>query len=82
MWIEFATSDNKKVTAEYFGGEYVELYFDDQEAPSDVINVWDYEKGAPAQVIESTLDLARIVWDWVSEVAAEDPRWYENYLDN
>lgn len=82
MWIEFETSDGEKVAAEYRGGAHVELCFGGHPIPSDVINVWDYEKGAPAQVIEAPFDLARVVAEWVNETALEDPRWYDNYLEN
>lgn len=82
MWVKFETSDGEKIAAEYPGGPYVDLFFDDHPFSSDVINVWDYEKGAPAEVIEAPFDLARVVAEWVNETALEDPRWYDNYLAN
>lgn len=82
MWIEFETSDGEKIAAEYRGGAYVDLFFGGHPIPSDVINVWDYEKGAPAQLVETVAELLDVVWDWVNETAEEDPRWYDNYLEN
>lgn len=82
MWIKFETDGAEMVAAEYSGGAYVELYFGGHPIPSDVINVWDYEKGAPAHNLYNPLDLTRVVWEWVNETAEEDPGWYEDYLAN
>lgn len=80
MWIKFETSNGEKIVAQ--GGAYVELFFGGHPIPSDVINVWDYEKGERARVIETPFDLAQIVAEWIAETAAEDPDWYETYLAN
>lgn len=80
MRITFGMPDGEEIVAEYHGGAYVDLYFGGHPVPSDVINVWDYRKG------ESTVtdcgELIDAVSEWVAQISADDPDWYNNYLAN
>ena len=49
------------VSAEWHGGAYIELTMPDCVEPSEVINVWDYEKGEATipytySALQATLD--------------------------
>lgn len=70
------------VRADYSGGPYIDLTFgSDQYDPSEVINVWDYEKGGPT-ILATETGVALEVNDWMRTQAEEWPEWYEGYMAN
>jgi hypothetical protein len=54
------------VKAEWFGGAYVELTMPECIEPSEVINVWDYEKGSPMMPF-SISELQETLNEWCEE---------------
>lgn len=78
-----------RIRADWHGGEYIELTFWPEAdgaipyQPTEVINVWDYEKSEPTMPFTQS-HLAAALVDWIEEWNREDPTrsWLENYLDN
>jgi hypothetical protein len=82
------------IRADYQGGAYVELTFAPAEpgesvpfAPTEVINVWDYERGGAT--IPVTAEAVRaVVVEWANSHADESdpgdywPDWFADYIDN
>jgi len=82
LYVIFTDDNGGILRADYWGGPYIALTFGHHHPDStEVINVWDYEKGEPT--VEFNVDAVRKrVLDWIEEHATEDPRWYEKYLEN
>lgn len=82
-----------KVRADYSGGAYVELTFDDSGAgyvraePSEVINVWNYETSR-ADIGMDAADVRAVVVEWCQSYVAEPdsgdywPGWFRGYMEN
>jgi len=78
-----------RIRADWSGGPYVELTFWPKEdgaipyRPTEVINVWDYEKKEPIIPFTSS-HLTAALDNWIDEWNREDPPevWLESYLDN
>lgn len=75
--------------AQWQGGPYIDLTFSREiyatawikPNPTEVINVWDYEKSAPEVPFEQRY-LAIVVEDWMKDQDEEWPEWFEGYLEN
>lgn len=80
------------IRADYAGGPYIELTFGSEGyRPTEVINVWDYEKDQAEPPLnlwgQMTHSAARQgvrnhVYHWMREMDEEWPEWYEGYLEN
>lgn len=58
------------VHAEWHGGPYIELTMPESLTPTEVINVWDYEKGA-ASIPFSYWALQEALDEWCDETFGE-----------
>lgn len=58
------------VSAEWWGGAYIELTMPECLEPSEVINVWDYEKGE-ASIPFSYWALQETLNEWCEETFGE-----------
>lgn len=87
------TSKGRKVRADYQGGPYIELTFTSLAyKPTEVINVFDYEKGRAYPPFdrwdELDNDTAKSairteVFDWIRSNEDEGwLDWYEDYIRN
>lgn len=73
--------DGRLVRADYHGGAYIELTFGTHDyEPVEVINVYDYEAGAPRVNIANPEILKDLVSDWIDDQDYENPDWYDDYL--
>ena len=52
------------------GGAYIEIYFEGNAIPYDVLNVWDYEKDVP-KIERSMLGLV----DFIDTVMLDEEEW-------
>lgn len=73
---------DKLIRADYAGGPYVELTFGSEAyAPTEVINVWDYENNQP-EIKKTSAQIRECVVNWMKAMNYEWPEWYEGYLEN
>lgn len=77
-----------RIRADWSGGEYIELTFGPEDGPlayrpTEVINVWDYERREP-RIPFTLANLVAALGDWIDEWNREDPTrsWLERYLEN
>lgn len=78
-----------RIRADWRGGPYIDLTFWPEKdgaipyQPTEVINVWDYEKSEPTMPFTQP-HLAAALVEWIEEWNREDPTrsWLEDYLDN
>lgn len=69
------------VRADYSGGPYIDLTFVGR-APTEVINVWDYEKGCP-EIENSRIAVEAAVREWAAANEADGwTTWFEDYVNN
>jgi hypothetical protein len=59
------------VKAEWHGGAYIELTMPESVEPTEVINVWDYEKGEPS-IPFSHWALQDALDEWCEDTFGED----------
>jgi hypothetical protein len=71
------------VRAEYFGGAYIELTMPECIEPTEVINVWDYEKGE-ASIPFSYWAVASELAEWCEETFGGEDGAYNlrAYIEN
>ena len=76
--------DGKRINACYSGGAYIDLTFDSYGCnPTEVINVWDYEKGEATIPDRDQTAVMNEVKAWIAgnEVEGWD-NWFADYLEN
>lgn len=77
-----------RIRADWHGGEYIELTFspgmdgDIPYRPTEVINVWDYDRWEPRMPFTQS-HLAAALDDWIDEWNRQLPTrlWLESYLE-
>lgn len=85
--------DGKRIRADYEGGAYIELTFGSEGfKPTEVINVYDYEKGEPEPPFNrwdemGNLEAKGAIRDAVRSWARSNEEegwssWFEDYLEN
>ena len=68
------THKNRSFAATWQGGAYIDVRFAGYSQPTEVINVWDYEKGEIEIPFEQKA-LAKTLKRWVLEQDAEANDW-------
>ena len=72
----FTTRHGRKLKASYEGGAYIDIYFQGDKTPFEVINVWDYSKNNAS--IPFTADAVKQELDeWAAELDDHDIRVYD-----
>lgn len=72
---------DEMVKAEYEGGAYVSLTFGDLRLATEVINVWDDERGKP-EITFTVSGVAGALDEWMTTQQRDNPGWYDQYIEN